>query len=151
MTNTSIWIPIHGGLGGSWTRDLSIANRTLLPLNYQPPKLPFVVIIKKDIIIYNNFSLRLRTGFPREQLIFRAANKKMLKIYEEGESVANVPASVHGISYFIYFEWPTNVLWSSTSELKMKHIPHSEQSHIFFKSSGFKFDANTISECIVFN
>jgi len=110
-----------------------------------------VVIIKKDIIIYNNFSLRLRTGFPREQLIFRAANKKMLKIYEEGESVANVPASVHGISYFIYFEWPTNVLWSSTSELKMKHIPHSEQSHIFFKSSGFKFDANNIRERIVFN
>jgi len=33
----------------------------------------------------------------------------------------------------------------------MKHIPHSEQSHIFFKSSGFKFDANTISERIVFN
>jgi hypothetical protein len=82
---------------------------------------------------------------------FIKLKKLISRFHEEGESVAKVPASVQGISYFIYFEWPTNFLWSSTSEVKIKHIPHSEQSHIFFKSSGFKFVANTTSEGIVFN
>ncbi|MGA9318172.1 MAG: hypothetical protein WBV84_08950, partial [Nitrososphaeraceae archaeon] len=58
---------------------LSIANRTLLPLNYQPPKLPFVVIIRKDIIIYNNFSVRLRTGFPRERSLSPGPQTKNVK------------------------------------------------------------------------
>jgi hypothetical protein len=81
----------------------------------------------------------------------RLKNDNLKRIYEGGESVANVPASDHGMSYIINFRCPANALWSSTSELNMKHVPHSEQSQIFFKSSGFKFNANTISEYIVFN
>ena len=65
------------------------------------PNLPPMVPISRDIIIYNNFS---REALYR--LVYLASDRKQtgLLIQDDGESVANVPASVQGISYFIYFE-----------------------------------------------
>ena len=60
-----------------------------------------MIFISRDIIIYNNFS---RNELFR--LVYLASDRKQtgLMTQDDGESVANVPASVQGISYFIYFE-----------------------------------------------
>ncbi len=66
-----------------------------------------MIPISRDIIIYNNFS---RNELFRPIYLALDLKQIRLMIHDDGESVANVPASVHGISYFIYFEWPTNLL-----------------------------------------
>jgi len=60
-----------------------------------------MILISRDIIIYNNFSRN-----EPFRLVYLASDRKQigLMIHDDGESVANVPASVQGISYFIYFE-----------------------------------------------